>query len=102
MRVHNIQVVQIATRLDEVQDSLRSGEAVARVIRRPAVDVVDGPVPRVPGPQRVPFPAGHGVRAQQHVGRVPEDERDGEEQPERDGGCGRVYPFLGRGAVVFR
>lgn len=59
MSVHNIQIVQVASGLDEVQDGLRSGEAVIRIIRRPAVDVVDVPVPRVPGPKRVPFPAGH-------------------------------------------
>lgn len=77
--IHNPQIVDVGSRFDDVQDGLRSSETVARVECWPAVDVVDRPVQRVRRPNgRMKFVPRHAMWAQEHIGRVPCDKRDGQ------------------------
>ena len=76
---HNPQIPPIPDALDEIQRRLRGREPIARLPRFPAVDVVHAPVERVGAEEgRVQGAGRHAVRAQEHVGCVPEDEGEGE------------------------
>lgn len=71
----NGQVHEVHEGLDEVEEALGGGEAVAGLPGLPAVDMVDGAVELVGRIQRVVQAAAlHGQRAQEHVARVPGDE----------------------------
>lgn len=91
-------VGEVHERLDGVEGALGGGEAALGVKGLPAVDVVDLAVELVGRPERPVQPAVlHGVRAAEHVDRVPDDEREGNAEPEERGRVGRVRPPAGRG-----
>ena len=91
-------VGEVHERLDGVEGALGGGEAALGVKGLPAVDVVDLAVQLVGRPERPVQPAVlHGVRAAEHVDRVPDDEREGDAEPEERGRVGRVRPPAGRG-----
>ena len=74
MPVNNEEVINISRRLEQIQHRLRRRKPIPRIERRPSVDVVDGAVERVGGPERRVQPvARHAVRSEQHVPGVPED-----------------------------
>ena len=93
----DIPVGKIHARLKDIQHALGSGEATAGMKCLPAIDVVDLAIQLVRRPQRPVHPAVlHGVRAAEHVDGVPDDERQGDGEPEERGRIGGVRPAGGR------
>lgn len=85
------EIVQVHERLGGIEQALGAGEAVSRVESLPAVDVVDLAVELVGRPDGpVQGAAGHGERTQEDVARVPDDEGQGDGEPDEGGGGGRV------------
>jgi len=76
------EIISVEDGLDDIQRRLRGREAVMGVVSRPAVHVVDGAVEGVGRPDRtVQGAAGHAVRSEDDVARVPGHERQGDDEP---------------------
>lgn len=85
-KVPSAEVPEVEEGLDGVEEALGAGEAVAGAEGLEAVDVVDLAVELVGGPEGVvPGAAGHGVGAEEDVAGVPDDEGEGDCEPEE--GC---------------
>lgn len=81
------EIPKIHERLNGIEQALGAGEAVAGIKGLPAVDVVDLAVELVGCPDGpVEGAAGHRERSQEDVAGVPDDEGQGDGEP--DEGCG--------------
>lgn len=81
--VNNPEVEDVTDGLDDIQNRLRSSKSIARIIGRPAIDIVDLAVERVRRPDGgMESPAGHAMRSQQHIARVPCDQGHGDDEPD--------------------
>lgn len=75
--VDNPEVVDVTDSLQDVEDSLRSSEAIMRIEGGPAVDIVNLSVQRVRCPdRRVQASTGHAMRSQQDIACIPDDQRN--------------------------
>lgn len=73
--VDNPEVVDVTDSLEDIEDSLRSREAIMRIEGGPAVDIVDLSVQRIRCPDGgVQSSTRHAMRSQQDIARVPDDQ----------------------------
>lgn len=92
--VDNPEVVDVTNGLEDIEDSLRSREAIMRIEGGPAVDIVDLSVQRIRCPDgRVQSSTRHAMRSQQDIARVPNNQGNRNDEPDcqRSGGC--MGPF---------
>lgn len=73
--VDNPEVVDVTDSLEDIQDSLRSREAIMGIEGGPTVDIVDLSVQRIRCPDgRVQSSTRHAMWSQQDIARVPDDQ----------------------------
>lgn len=93
-RIHNIQVIHIHQRLNDIEEPLRSREAILCMVGFPSVYVVHLPVQLVGSPDRpLVFSAWHGMWSQHYVAGIPHYQWKRYGEPYESDIRGRMRPF---------
>jgi hypothetical protein len=80
--INQVEITNVTRTFDNVHSRLGSGEAIARIICGPAIDVIDLPVELVGYPKRLLVLASrHGMRSKENIKSIPNDQRQRHSEP---------------------